>query len=336
MGFPEVIEVDGHEVKLEGWLKFNAREHDKAINIRIWVTGHEGRVEPAGQGIYAGNGVGFIAGPLYDGDMVAITVYLEGTPGSATFHADDIRCPYGKWDIELVPAPIPTLTPTPTDTPTVTPTESPTVTPTNTPTETPTPTPTESPTPTPTTSPTITETPTVTPTETPPPIPTESPTPEPTESPTPEPTNTPPLPEESPWVEGEEWFDGHDLWGMAWVESWQAGVTDAWLVIPVPKGVEFTSVSIELWNGAAVQWSYENIEGIGRAVVAKGLNLGPKRDEANWVKYKLSYTGKLTNHKTHFLWKWKGNCWGNEWSGSYTPIVKGGSNGEGTFSKAMG
>jgi len=100
--FPSEITVTGEDVQLEGWLKFNEREHSQSTNIRLWVAGHEGRIEPK-----------FIAGPLYDGDMVPITVYLEGVPGEATLYADDPRCPRGSWDIELAGA-------TPTSTPLVT------------------------------------------------------------------------------------------------------------------------------------------------------------------------------------------------------------------------
>ena len=164
VGFPSEIAVTGEEVRLEGWLKFNEKEHSYAVNIRLWVTGHEGRIEPK-----------FIAGPLYDGDTTPITVYLEGFPGVATLHADDIRCPRGSWTIQLAQA-TPTSTPTVTDTPTPTSTSTPTPTPTNTatptstPTSTPTPTSTSTNTPTPTATATQTPTPTVTPTSTPTPI----------------------------------------------------------------------------------------------------------------------------------------------------------------------
>ena len=157
VGFPSEIGVTGEEVQLEGWLKFNEEEHEYAINIRLWVTGHEGHIEP-----------GFIAGPLYDGETVPITVYLEGVPGDATLYADDIRCPRGSWTIQLAQA-TPTSTPTVTDTPTPTSTSTPTPTPTNTatptstPTSTPTPTSTSTNTPTPTATATQTPTPTLTP-----------------------------------------------------------------------------------------------------------------------------------------------------------------------------
>ena len=141
--FPREITVTGEEVQLEGWLKFNEKEHEYGQNIRLWVAGHEGRIEP-----------NFIAGPLYDGDMVPITVYLEGLPGDATLHADDLRCPRGSWTIQLAGA-------TPTNTPTSTPISTPT--PTNTPTSTSTPTSTPTPTATPTATATSTPTPTPTP-----------------------------------------------------------------------------------------------------------------------------------------------------------------------------
>jgi|GEM_PF-1244341 len=136
VGFPSQIVVTGEEVQLQGWLKFNQKEHAYSSNIRLWVAGHTGRVEPR-----------FIAGPLYDGDMVPITVYLEGVTGVATLHADDPRCPRGSWTITLVAA---TPTSTPTGTPTSTPTSTSTPTYTPTPTDTPTATPTSTPTPTPT------------------------------------------------------------------------------------------------------------------------------------------------------------------------------------------
>lgn len=159
--FPSEIVVTGEEVQLQGWLKFNQKEHEYASNIRLWVAGHEGRIEPR-----------FIAGPLYDGDMVAITVYLEGVAGVATLHADDPRCPRGSWTITLIAA-TPTITPTstPTGTPTATGTPTSTPTPTHTPTPTSTPTSTPTDTPTPTFTPTPTDTPTSTPTPTPTPIP---------------------------------------------------------------------------------------------------------------------------------------------------------------------
>ncbi len=135
VGFPSEVAVTGEQIRLEGWVKFNQKEHEYATNINLWVTGHEGRIEP-----------NFLAGPLYDGETEPITVYLDGVPGSATLHADDIRCPRGTWDIELTLA-TPTSTPTQTSTPTSTPT--PTNTPTPTPTNTPTATPTNTPTPTP-------------------------------------------------------------------------------------------------------------------------------------------------------------------------------------------
>ena len=136
VGFPSESAVTGEEAQLEGWLKFNEKEHSYAINIRLWVTGHEGRIEPE-----------FIEGPLYNGETVPIIVYLEGVPGVATLHADDIRCPVGSWTIQLTQA-TPTSTPTSTSTPTPTPTN--TATPTSTPTSTPTPTSTSTNTPTPT------------------------------------------------------------------------------------------------------------------------------------------------------------------------------------------
>ncbi len=164
VGFPSEIGVTGEEVQLEGWLKFNQKEHDHAESIRLWVSGHGGRIEPK-----------FIADPLYDGETAPITVYLEGVPGSATLYADDIRCPRGSWSIQIKQA-TPTSTPTATDTPTPTSTSTPTPTPTNTatptstPTNTPTPTSTSTNTPTPTATATQTPTPSVTPTSTPTPI----------------------------------------------------------------------------------------------------------------------------------------------------------------------
>ncbi len=91
-GLPSEVGYTSEEVQLEGRLKFNEKEHSYAQNIRLWVVGHEGRIEPK-----------FIAGPLHDGETVPITVYLEGAPGSATLYADDLRCPLGSWDIELAP-----------------------------------------------------------------------------------------------------------------------------------------------------------------------------------------------------------------------------------------
>jgi hypothetical protein len=44
--FPSEVAVTGEEVQLEGRLKFNEKEHEYAMNIRLWVTGHEGRIEP--------------------------------------------------------------------------------------------------------------------------------------------------------------------------------------------------------------------------------------------------------------------------------------------------
>jgi cell division septation protein DedD len=183
--FPSEVAVTGEEVQLEGWLKFNRKEHNYAVEIFLLVAGHEGRIEPD-----------FIPGPLYDGDMVPITVYLEGVPGVANLDADDARCPQGLWTIQLVQAtptntPTNTSTPTNTPTPTSTPTNTATPTPTNSPTSTPTntSTPTLTPTNTPTPTPTITNTPTATPTPTPyriylpvafeEPIPTATPTPTP-------------------------------------------------------------------------------------------------------------------------------------------------------------
>jgi hypothetical protein len=175
VNFPSEVVVTGEEVQLEGWLKFNEKEHDHAENIALWMTGHEGRIEPD-----------FIVGPLYDGDMVPITVYLEGVTGVATLFADDVQGPRGDWTIRLVEAtPTSTPTETPTNTPTATPTLGPpTLTPTNTPTRTPTPvlikvylpviSKTIPPTPTP-----LPPTPTHTPTNTPTATPTATPTPEP-------------------------------------------------------------------------------------------------------------------------------------------------------------
>jgi hypothetical protein len=130
VGFPSETAVTGEEAQLEGWLKFNEKEHEYGVNIRLWVTGHEGRIEP-----------NFIAGPMYNEETVPITVYLEGVPGVATLHADDLRCPVGSWTIQLTQA-TPTSTPTSTSTPTNTPTSTPTSTPTPTSTSTNTPTPT--------------------------------------------------------------------------------------------------------------------------------------------------------------------------------------------------
>jgi len=305
VGFPEVVEVNGEEVTLHGWIKFVEKEHDLAKNIRIWVAKHEGYVDPS-----------FIAGPLYDGDLFPITIRLRGTVGSATFYADDPRCPHGAWGIELVEAdPTPTLTPTPdpprpTKTPMPTPTITPTITPKPTETPLPTPIPTDTPTPGPTETPVVTPEPTVDPTN----EPTVSPTVEPTDTPVPIPTEVPAI-EDDPWVEGEEWFNDDELWGTAWVESWKIGITDAWLVIPLAQGVEFLDIEIELWSGAKVQWNEEEVSGIGRAIVIKGIRLGAKRDGNNWIKYKLRYSGELTSHKTRFLWKWDGECQGNEWEG---------------------
>jgi hypothetical protein len=159
--FPSQIAVTGEEVQRAGQLKFNEREHTYAVNIRLWVAEHEGRIEPD-----------LVEGPLYDGQTVPITVYLEGVPGVATLHADDMRCPRGSWTIQLTQAtptntPTSTSTPTTTSTPTPTSTSTPTPTPTNTATPTPTPTDTLTPTPTsidtPTPTPTNTSTPTATP-----------------------------------------------------------------------------------------------------------------------------------------------------------------------------
>jgi len=61
--FPSEIAVTGKEVQLEGRLKFNEKKHYYAVNINLWVTGHEGRIEPD-----------FIVGPLCDGETAPITV----------------------------------------------------------------------------------------------------------------------------------------------------------------------------------------------------------------------------------------------------------------------
>ena len=53
--FPSEIGVMGEEVRLDGYVKFNQKEHTQAININLWVADHVGRIEPK-----------FIAGPLYD------------------------------------------------------------------------------------------------------------------------------------------------------------------------------------------------------------------------------------------------------------------------------
>jgi hypothetical protein len=161
VGFPSEIAVTGEEVQLEGGLRFTDKGNTYAVNIRLWVTDHEGRIEPD-----------FIAGPLYDGDTAPITVYLEGVPGVATLHADDRRCPHGYLEIQLTQAtptntPMPTSTPTSTSTPTDTPTPTNTPTPTSTPTNTPTFTLAPTNTPTSTSTPTSTATPTNTPTPTP-------------------------------------------------------------------------------------------------------------------------------------------------------------------------
>jgi cell division septation protein DedD len=157
VGIPSQVAVVGDEIQIVGELKFNEKGHEYAVNIRLWVTGHEGRIEPD-----------FIAGPIYDGDTIPITVYLEGVPGTANLHADDLRCPFGLWTVQLTqatPTNTPTITPTPTNTPTPTPTPTDTATPTPTPTNTSTPT--STPTNTPTSTPTETSTPTQTPTPTP-------------------------------------------------------------------------------------------------------------------------------------------------------------------------
>ena len=176
VGFPSEVGVTGVEVRLEGSLKFTKRDSPQATNIRVWVSDHEGRVEPW-----------FIAGPLYDGDTGPITVYLAGVPGNATLRADATSGPYGSWKIQLLQA-TPTSTPTQTHTPTPTSTPTTTPTPTDTPTPTTTPTPTETPTPTPTN--TATPAPTATPTATPTPTGTLLPTPTPTATSTPTPTST--------------------------------------------------------------------------------------------------------------------------------------------------
>ena len=170
-GFPSEVAVVGDEVRIDGWLKFNQKEHDYALNINLWVAEHEGRIEPD-----------FIADPLYDGETIPITVYLEGVPGAAILWADDVRCPHGFWNIQLTeatPTSTPTSTPTPTNTPTVTPTPTPTNTPTPTSTPTNTPTPTSTPTNTSTPTSTATSTPTITPTSTATSTPTITPTPTP-------------------------------------------------------------------------------------------------------------------------------------------------------------
>jgi len=154
VGFPSQVAVTGEEVQLEGWLQFVQRGNLSAQNIRVWVSDHEGRVEPW-----------FINGPIYDGEKVPITVYLAGVPGNATLRADETNCPHGFWKIQLVQA-TPTSTPTQTYTPTPTSTPTPTPTPTDTPTVTPTPTETPTPTSTPSPTPTNTATPTPTPTNT--------------------------------------------------------------------------------------------------------------------------------------------------------------------------
>ena len=197
VGFPSEYAVTGEEVQLEGWLKFKEEEHEYATNVRLWVTGHEGRIEPK-----------FIAGPLYDGDMVPITVYLKGVPGVATLHADDPKCPYGSWTITLVQA-TPTSTPTPTATPTFSPTPTPTPTSTPTSTLTPDPTATATPTPTATDVPTETPTPTATPTSTPENTPTSVP-------PSPTPTTEPPLVVAEPgaWYELKSVFRAQGQWHL--------------------------------------------------------------------------------------------------------------------------
>lgn len=197
VGFPGEVAVTGDEVRLGGWLKFNQKEHESVGVVDLFVLGHKGRIEPPR-----------ITTRMYDGDMVPITVYLEGVPGKATLEASGKEpfCPQGIWDIWLNQA-TPTSTPTPTETPTSTPTSTPTPTPTWTPTSTPTNTPTATPTPTATSTSTSTPEPTDTPTPTA--TPTWSPTPEP--SPTPQP---PPVVVPGAWYEISSEFRVQGQWQL--------------------------------------------------------------------------------------------------------------------------
>ena len=47
VSFPSEIAVTGEEVRLEGWLKFNQKEHTQSTNIRLWVTGNKRGRHPA-------------------------------------------------------------------------------------------------------------------------------------------------------------------------------------------------------------------------------------------------------------------------------------------------
>jgi len=325
VGFPNEVAVTGEEVQLEGWLKFNDRGSDYATNVRLWVTRHGGRIEPS-----------FVAGPLYDGDTIPITVYLEGVPGAATLHADDSRCPCGFWAVTLVQA---TPTSTPTATPTSTPT--PTPTPTSTSTSTSTPNPTSTPTATPTPTPTATATPTgtSTPTDTPTPTPTGTSTPPPTSVP-PSPTPTEESPDEDPWIEGEETITPNQIWldpdpdveGKFWVWSWDVGIKNGWLTISLPRWMEnIRDVKIVLWNGTKVPWTLESHPEWGpeftKVIVGKVGALGPQNEWTNWGSYRFSFdvspdVGPGTYcHLTRFLWQHRGNPWGNSWSACLTVIA---------------
>jgi len=324
VGFPSTTTITNMDIQLEGWLKFNKKEHTQSTNIRLWVAGHEGRIKPK-----------FIAGPLYDGDMVPITLYLEGVPGIATMHADDLRCPYGTWTIELVPAP--TATPTPTSTPTPTPTSTPIDTPVLTPT------------PTATDMPTSTSTPTGLPTEVPTACPTDTPTSTPTAMPTEVPTVVPPtatptpveeLPAKDGWAKGTETIIPSQVWmrqdpdivGRFWVDSWNAGIEEGWLLIPLSDWMaNVRDVQVILWNGSNVPWELESHPEWGKefekVIVAKVGSLGPHKSWANWGTYGLTFDlaqdillGEYCRVTT-FLWQSNGEFWGNSWGSCITVIV---------------
>ena len=322
VGFPSEYAVTGEEVRLEGWLKFNEKEHLDARNIRLWVTGNDGRIEPK-----------FVAGPLYDGEVVSITVYLEGVPGVATLHADDPKCPYGLWTITLVQA-TPTSTPTPTPTATPTPTSTPTDTPT------PTPTPTFSPTPTSTPTSTLTPVPTDTPTSTPTPMPTETPTPTPTETPVPDtptptatptatvvpPSPTPEPPEVVRWVEGWQYVvkvgDGtYTIVGVGCGKGWNGSIAGARANIPIsPEMKSVRDVEItRMWSDENVTWAFESHPEWGEAweivIVADVGGLSPLCWWRNCVSYQITFDAveEPRDIVTSFTWNHDGRAWGNCW-----------------------
>ena len=138
------------------------------------------------------------------------------------------------------------------------------------------------------------------------------------------------------------------LRGKAWVWSWNVGVSDGILYIPIPDWMtNVRDIHVVKWNGEVISTTEIQHPEWGQTFKAVIGSLGPAKTPTNWVDYELYFDlpediepGKY-EHVSHFHWTHNGVPWGNDFGCNFEVKMVPGRpprelNPDGTYTVAAG